>query len=430
MNKMKKCLFLIMYLLCISLVTFVTTLEVTEVSVVEAATPKLNTKKTYVIKGKTVKLKLKNSNGKVTWTTKNKKIATVNKAGVVKGIKAGKTTITAKYKKKSYRCTVVVETPKLSKTSQSLRVGQNITLKLNGTKQKIVWTTSDKKVATVSKGGKVTAKNAGTAEITATVGGKTYKCRISVTKYTYNMKVLNNPAYGLYGSLEEDGFPVGTTIVIYIKTDNPNDDLILDADCDVFRTINKYDDINDTKYRNSKYISSCMPVKNGYIMTVKIGQPGKVTLKLGEKTDLGYSIEAASIDVTLKDYRKSEQSWQNKIIAQETTADMSDLEKMYALRDYVLKNFKYLPSDGEDHPYFFISHEGVYWEVKEIDCISATNIMLAFAKKLGLKAESTYAGYLHHYYVTVYIDGKPYEIEASPNSDSNIINHINYITLN
>ena len=58
-------------------------------------------KKTVSIRqGKKTTLKIKKKNikkvRKIIWTSKNKKIATVSKKGVVKAIKAGKTTITAK----------------------------------------------------------------------------------------------------------------------------------------------------------------------------------------------------------------------------------------------------------------------------------------------------------------------------------------------
>ena len=45
---------------------------------------------------------------KVTWSSKNKKIATVNSSGKVKAIKVGNTTIVAKVGKKSYSCKVTV----------------------------------------------------------------------------------------------------------------------------------------------------------------------------------------------------------------------------------------------------------------------------------------------------------------------------------
>lgn len=62
-----------------------------------------------VTAGKTIKLNLKKGKGKTKWTTSNKKIATVNKKGVVKGIKAGTAKITAKVGKKKYTCKIVVK---------------------------------------------------------------------------------------------------------------------------------------------------------------------------------------------------------------------------------------------------------------------------------------------------------------------------------
>lgn len=70
---------------------------------------------------------------------------------------------------------------KLSQTKVSLKVGQTKQLKLTGTKKSVTWSTSKKSVATVSKSGKVTAKAAGTATITAKSNGKKYTCKVTVT---------------------------------------------------------------------------------------------------------------------------------------------------------------------------------------------------------------------------------------------------------
>lgn len=74
---------------------------------------------------------------------------------------------------------VQAATIKLNKTKEILFVGQSVKLKMIGTAKKAVWSTSNKKVATV-KAGKVTAKQAGTAKITAKIGKKKYTCKISV----------------------------------------------------------------------------------------------------------------------------------------------------------------------------------------------------------------------------------------------------------
>ena len=81
---------------------------------------------------------------------------------------------------------------KISKTKHTLKVGKTYTLKIKGTKKKVKWTSSNKKVATVNSKGKVTAKKKGTATITAKVGNKKYKCKITVTKQT-SKKVYVTP---------------------------------------------------------------------------------------------------------------------------------------------------------------------------------------------------------------------------------------------
>lgn len=84
-----------------------------------AKLPKLSKSRVSVQAGKTVQLKLKNVSpkAKVSWTSKSKKIAKITqstkKTAKIKGIKAGKTTITAKYKlgknKKTLSCKITVK---------------------------------------------------------------------------------------------------------------------------------------------------------------------------------------------------------------------------------------------------------------------------------------------------------------------------------
>lgn len=69
---------------------------------------------------------------------------------------------------------------KLNKKKVTLYVGKSTTLKVKGTKKKAKWTSSNKKVATVSSKGKVKAKKKGTAKITAKVGKKKYTCKVTV----------------------------------------------------------------------------------------------------------------------------------------------------------------------------------------------------------------------------------------------------------
>lgn len=71
---------------------------------------------------------------------------------------------------------------KLNKTKATIYVGKTVTLKLKNNKKKVKWSSSNKKVATVIGKGKVKGKKAGKATITAEVGKKKYRCKITVKK--------------------------------------------------------------------------------------------------------------------------------------------------------------------------------------------------------------------------------------------------------
>lgn len=75
---------------------------------------------------------------------------------------------------------------KLNKTKYTLVKGSTYKLKISGTKKKVKWSSSNKSVATVNSKGKVTAKKKGTATITAKVGNKKYKCKITVKNHKSN----------------------------------------------------------------------------------------------------------------------------------------------------------------------------------------------------------------------------------------------------
>lgn len=76
--------------------------------------------------------------------------------------------------------------PKLSKTRITMTVGQSKKLKVKGISKKrakrIKWKSSKKKVVTVTKTGKLKARKAGKAVITAKVGKKKLKCKVVVKR--------------------------------------------------------------------------------------------------------------------------------------------------------------------------------------------------------------------------------------------------------
>ena len=127
------------------------------------------------------------TNKTVTWTTSNKKVATVSN-GKIKAVSGGTAIITATADGKSTTFNLAVELPvtkiSLDKTNGKLNVGKTLELKVtitpnNATNKTITWTTSNKKVATVSNG-KIKAVGAGTAKITATADGKSATFNLTV----------------------------------------------------------------------------------------------------------------------------------------------------------------------------------------------------------------------------------------------------------
>ena len=143
----------------------------------------ISARKMTLIKGQKKTLKLKGNRKKVKWSSTKKAVAAVSAKGVVTARKAGTTVIKAKVGTKTYSCKVIVEAPKLNKTSITLKEGSSCQLKMLGTRQKVKWSSSAKSVVTVSATGKVKAKQVKkdtSARITASVGGKKYSCRVLV----------------------------------------------------------------------------------------------------------------------------------------------------------------------------------------------------------------------------------------------------------
>ena len=158
----------------------------------------------------------------VSWSSSNSEVATVDANGTVTAKRAGTVVITATSTNgKTAGCTVTVsrkEIPiteiSLDKSSATLTEGETTTLVAtvlpeNTTYGKSVkWSSSNVAVATVDLMGKVTAKSAGTAIITATSeNGKTASCTVTVNKkdtYTGLRDVDGNWMYFENGNVNSD----------------------------------------------------------------------------------------------------------------------------------------------------------------------------------------------------------------------------------
>lgn len=78
----------------------------------------------------------------------------------------------------------------INKKSLTLYTGKTYSLKVLGVRGKVKWNTSKKAVATVSNKGKVTARKAGRAKITAKVGSEKFSCTVTVKSPSISKKNL------------------------------------------------------------------------------------------------------------------------------------------------------------------------------------------------------------------------------------------------
>ena len=131
------------------------------------------------------------------WKSSNNKVVkvTVKKGKVtLKAVKKGSAVITVTTKSgATASCKIKVQTKDvktkkmaLNKKKATLKVKKSLQLKLTRTpitaSDKVTWRTSNQKVATVNKNGKVTAKKAGKVTITVKANGKKATCKITVKK--------------------------------------------------------------------------------------------------------------------------------------------------------------------------------------------------------------------------------------------------------
>lgn len=131
-------------------------------------------------------------NGAV-FKSSNKKIADVYYDGTdeayVYAYKAGKCNIIATLENgRKYICKVKVTDPpaKLQYKKYTMCKGDKLQNKLLYNKKKVVWSSSNNNIATVSSNGKIVAKEVGKCTITAKVKNKKYNCIINVVRQNPN----------------------------------------------------------------------------------------------------------------------------------------------------------------------------------------------------------------------------------------------------
>lgn len=138
------------------------------------------------------------TNKKITWTSNNTNIATVDSTGKIIAKSSGTATITAKTENgisTSFKVTVIVPVTSITLSQTSLTLYTPNTTQLTATinpttatDKNITWTSSDSSIATVDSTGKVTAKSSGTVTITAiSSNGVRANCTVKVNNPTISV---------------------------------------------------------------------------------------------------------------------------------------------------------------------------------------------------------------------------------------------------
>ena len=160
--------------------------------------------------GNTIQLKatVKGANKDTLWSSRNTKVATVDATGKVTSVAAGTTDIIATANGKSSVCKITVKDNALSLSLKEMQLstrGTGSAIKLIpaivGANKKVTWATSNPIVATV-KGGKVTGKQTGEADITATANGVSAKCHVKVEEGLISINEEHVLLYKMQGTAE------------------------------------------------------------------------------------------------------------------------------------------------------------------------------------------------------------------------------------
>lgn len=165
-------------------------------STVKSITVKNLPSNTLTLKArKTFTLKTNTTSGNLKFSTSNKKIVTVSSAGKIKAVKKGSANITISLKSNAKIKKVVkvkVGQPatrvKVNKSALTIKKGRSAVIKATvgpntASNKKVIWKSSNSKIAKVSATGRVTAVKGGTVTITAVAAdgsGKKAVCKVTV----------------------------------------------------------------------------------------------------------------------------------------------------------------------------------------------------------------------------------------------------------
>lgn len=264
---------------------------------VKDVTAVITTKTVSIYPGKTAKINVKYSNTTdqttKTWASSNTSVATVDQNGVVKGVKAGKATITLTVQNpgdaqalvltKDVTVKQYVTSIKLNASTKAIYNGKSFTLKAtvnpkNAAYKTVTFSSNNTRIATVNAKGVVVGKKPGTAYITVKAkdgSNKSARCKVIVkqqkaTKLTISAKKTT--------TLKKKGASVKIKATLYPSN-----------------TYNKQIKVTSSKKGIVKLSAS--KINSGKTVTVKATKKGSTVVKF---TAADGSRKSAQTKVTVK----------------------------------------------------------------------------------------------------------------------------------
>lgn len=341
-----------------------------------AASNSLNKTKITISKGETFSLQVRGEYKSVVWEAENKKIATVSDDGMVTGVSAGETMVYATVDGTKFQCAVTVEAPKLNKTKLTARVGNTYQLSVSGTGRKVSYRSSDAGTVKVSSKGKMMFLKPGNATVTATVGGMRLSCKVTVSRPSISIPDL---VPGQEGAV----------------------------------------DLNGKTYKNISFKSSApevLSVDGKGKLTARKPGTAQITVKIADyiweqKVKVVNSLPAAVRYGTYEGLDKQEEKLAKKahsIFATVTSDEMTDMEMIAALHDYIVLNTAY------DTTYTRYSIEDTLFDGMAV-CQGYAETMKLFLDALGIENKLVYGtgGGISHVWNLLCLDGDWYHMDVT-----------------
>jgi uncharacterized protein YjdB len=243
-----------------------------------------------------------------TWESSDPTVATVTKKGKVKGIKKGTCTIVCTLTKYNVKTTCEVTVATLNTTVKiskaSIRMGKGTTYKLkaniwsNNTKTPAVrWTTSKKRIASVTQKGKIKAKRVGNTVITAVSRDKVKakaSCKVRVIQRAKDIRIDPNYAICYVGGtkrLTAVFKPKGTSVKAVTWKSEDTTIATVESNGLVRGIAEGETKITATTTDGSKKTATCvLKVTEQVPATSIVVAQTALTMKQGDSTKLSYTV--------------------------------------------------------------------------------------------------------------------------------------------